>query len=532
MSVKESEIREGVAKNLNLLDKNLILIKEEYRIKLEDGRTGFIDILAKDKFGCYTIIEIKKSNQTARTAIQQLFKYASFFKKKNRLESSQIRCLVISTVWEELSAPFSEFKHFSEYDVKGYELQYCRGGDPHFNEVFPEFITGNNKPLGNFYFFKYKHKSQRDFNLSLILRLLNKISSINSVTFSLNAIKDKGGALDAYGLDEYPFGIAWVVFTGNADEIERELSDVSYEDNSNIKDIDVQLARWESDEKESAHRSKIVKLYLNESQNLGPFKGYAIHTLNNLFHLCDFDAEPVTKGPMFDDGLYTNGEAIDLACGIKGLHPYIFIASSSPQRSVHFNTTRLQIEKFLRDNLSWRECVNELFSSLTEQDEIEIQIFNPLNVFGFFNDLYVAGTSQRIPHIVARVITKNEEVCEYYGALLWDSVVREIDPANAVKETYPSLNIFKARSVMNTITEYDENLSKMCGLDYGLLDLKNSKSYSLKEQSWVAVDLNDNFSLNDFVQANRELIGLVGVFFKGHEIGIGNRTNVVEINNT
>ncbi|WP_409278735.1 endonuclease NucS domain-containing protein, partial [Pseudomonas defluvii] len=100
MKLKESEIRECIAKNLQLLDKNLILIKEEYQIKLTDKRTGFIDILAKDKFGCYTIIEIKKSNQTARSAIQQLFKYASFFKKKNRLESSQIRCLVISTVWD------------------------------------------------------------------------------------------------------------------------------------------------------------------------------------------------------------------------------------------------------------------------------------------------------------------------------------------------------------------------------------------------------------------------------------------------
>lgn len=61
MKITEFEIREKLAVNLDLLDPNLVLVKQEYAIILPDGRKGFVDILARDKFGCFTIIEIKKA---------------------------------------------------------------------------------------------------------------------------------------------------------------------------------------------------------------------------------------------------------------------------------------------------------------------------------------------------------------------------------------------------------------------------------------------------------------------------------------
>ncbi|WP_409279476.1 hypothetical protein, partial [Pseudomonas defluvii] len=395
----------------------------------------------------------------------------------------------------------------------------------------PEFITGCNKPLGSFYLFTYKEQKHRDQSLGLLLKLLESIPSINGITFSLNAIESKKPMLESYMLDKYPFGIAWVVFTGNDKEIETELSKINHTDNNDEKYINSHLARWESSQIESKQRSKIIKLHLNECQNLGPFKGYATHTLNNLFHICDFDSAPVKKGPMFDDDLYTDGEAIDLACGITGLHPYIFITSTSPHRHVHFNTLRLDLDAFLKHNTSWQKCVGELFSSLCEYDEIDIQIFNPLNIFGLLNDLYVDGTSQRIPHIKARVTSQNGETREYYGGLFWNMQKSNTSPAEAISSSYPNLNTFRARSVINTITEYDEALSDTLGLSYGLLDLTDSKRYYPEEQAWTNIDLKQISNLEDFVMQNDDLIVSVGAFFSAHGIGIGNRTNTVEINN-
>ncbi len=199
MKVTEFEIREKVAVNLHLLDPNLVLVKQEYSIVLPDGRRGFVDILARDKFGCYTIIEIKKSNQTARSTVQQLYKYASFFKSKNRLEASQIRLVVISTIWEELNAPFSEFKEFSPYEVKGFMLEY--GNILKLEEVFPDFICGNTKPLKSFYFFRFPTSAIRNDVQEILISLLKKVPSMNVVITSLDFVKNDYGIGSAVGME-------------------------------------------------------------------------------------------------------------------------------------------------------------------------------------------------------------------------------------------------------------------------------------------------------------------------------------------
>ncbi|MCW1890154.1 hypothetical protein OK016_16385 [Vibrio chagasii] len=53
MKITEFEIREKLAVNLDLLDPNLVLVKQDHAIILPDGRKGFVDILARDKFGCF-----------------------------------------------------------------------------------------------------------------------------------------------------------------------------------------------------------------------------------------------------------------------------------------------------------------------------------------------------------------------------------------------------------------------------------------------------------------------------------------------
>ena len=79
MKIKEAEIRENIAEYIKTLDPNLKVVAQEHYIKMPNGRTAYVDILAKDEFGCFTLIELKKSDQTARSAIQQLMKYANIF---------------------------------------------------------------------------------------------------------------------------------------------------------------------------------------------------------------------------------------------------------------------------------------------------------------------------------------------------------------------------------------------------------------------------------------------------------------------
>lgn len=521
--MKESEIRTLLAKKLNLLDPSLSLVKEEYPIKLLDGRRGFIDILAKDKYGCYTIIEIKKSNKSARTTVQQMYKYASFFKEKNRLETSQIRLIVISTVWEELSSPFSEFKHFCDYDCLGYKLIFDVGLNPNLEKIDPEFVTGNNKPLNNFIFISYKEKQERDNQLNRLVSFVRKVPSLNSVVFSLNLSKGKEFEAQAYGLNTHQYGIAWVVFTSSSTEIDSQIELLNLEE----YEMDFYLQTIENDDQEFTSRTKILSYLISSKKISGGISGYATHTLNNLDHVCDYDIEPILTGTMFEDGLYTVGEAIDMAHGVNGLHPYIFIVKTTPERSVHFNTIRKDIGDFLKHNKQWNESINYLLSDLDQEDEIHIQIYNPLNVFGFFNDLCVAGESQRIPHILAEVVKSSGEKVGFYGGLFWDNNQTLPEPVKAIEDSYEDIERFRIRSVINTLTDKDENLSSLCGLYYHLINLSENTYYSLEKGAWSENDDKVKFTISDFVEANSSFVISVGDLYKKLEIGIGNKTNMV-----
>ncbi|QBK29886.1 endonuclease NucS domain-containing protein [Roseitalea porphyridii] len=115
----EAEIRDFLAQNLDMIEPGLVLQKKEQHLPNDDGATGFVDILARDQKGRIVIIEIKKSNATAREAVQELVKYAALVRAKSLIKSTEYRLIVLSVEWHELLTPFSEFYHVTRYDLKG-----------------------------------------------------------------------------------------------------------------------------------------------------------------------------------------------------------------------------------------------------------------------------------------------------------------------------------------------------------------------------------------------------------------------------
>ena len=57
----EDRIRDFLAENLDLLEPHLELIGKEYQLPSRIGAGGRIDLLAKDPFGHFVLIEIKRS---------------------------------------------------------------------------------------------------------------------------------------------------------------------------------------------------------------------------------------------------------------------------------------------------------------------------------------------------------------------------------------------------------------------------------------------------------------------------------------
>lgn len=130
----EAEIRDHLAQNLDLIEPGLVLEKKEKHLRNDGGAAGFVDLFARDQKGRIVIIEIKKTNATAREAVQELVKYAALVRAKSLIKSTEYRLIVLSVEWHELLTPFSEFFHVTRYDLRGGKIVLGHDGLPELIE--------------------------------------------------------------------------------------------------------------------------------------------------------------------------------------------------------------------------------------------------------------------------------------------------------------------------------------------------------------------------------------------------------------
>lgn len=121
--VKEAELRDRLAENIAVIAPDLTLLKTEQYIPAGLGTRGFIDLYAKDANGHHVLIELKKSDASAREAIHEIHKYAEGIKAHFGARDDEIRIFIVSTEWRELLVPYSRFVADTSLDVTGLLLE-------------------------------------------------------------------------------------------------------------------------------------------------------------------------------------------------------------------------------------------------------------------------------------------------------------------------------------------------------------------------------------------------------------------------
>lgn len=501
MAIKESEIRENLAEHIKLLDPSLKVINQEHYINMPNGRTAYVDILAKDDFGCFTLIELKKSDQTARSAIQQLMKYASMLKSKYRLEESQIRCVVVSTVWRELEEAFDEFSRVSQYEFKGYSIVYTPNKPPLFQEILAKYNKGDLSPLRNFIFFEFFDAKERDEAYTDFCALLNKLPSCNSVVIKMDY---SGTDLSVI----HPFGFSWSMFTTDTNRLNQELSKLPVknleEHHFDIGDI---LYLWQQEGEEYELRSKILIEQVRLNNDSGEYTGLALHSLTNTLETWEHE-EPIGFGQMFSDLFFDSDDMLAMACGLTGDHPYGFKVKTTPHRAYQFNMIRKKLDEFLKLNSNWRNQVDYVLNTLALNDIADIFIYNPLNFFGLVYDLKKEEQSERIPNLIIKIKRENGNSDVYQGILSWTKRDKSITAKEALISAYGSIDYFKARMINQRLNECDEKLSESYGLSYEIYFKSKGKLFSIMDSDTGChpKKINKVFTLNDFFASNHSLI--------------------------
>lgn len=118
----EHIIRDWLVDNIQFIEPGLEVVKKEYYLPDDAGSSGFIDILCKDPYNNFVIIEIKRSDPAARHTFTEVFKYAELIQQTYQARKSELRIIILSTHWDEILRAFTHICFHSSIPIKGYQL--------------------------------------------------------------------------------------------------------------------------------------------------------------------------------------------------------------------------------------------------------------------------------------------------------------------------------------------------------------------------------------------------------------------------
>lgn len=130
MTAPEKLIRDHLAANLEILEPEhrLSLVATEFHISNPQGADGFIDVLAKDAYETWVVIELKRSDSSARQALHEIAKYTELLRREKSLPKDRVRSIIVSTSWNDLHTSASNFARDWSHDLRGYEITVAPDG--------------------------------------------------------------------------------------------------------------------------------------------------------------------------------------------------------------------------------------------------------------------------------------------------------------------------------------------------------------------------------------------------------------------
>ncbi|GAC20317.1 endonuclease NucS domain-containing protein [Paraglaciecola arctica] len=513
MKMTEAEIRTLIAQNIKGFDPKLEVIEEEFKVEMDDGTRGFIDILARDEFGYLTIIELKKSRVSERSAIQQLFKYSAMLKEYLSISQEKIRRVIISTDWRELKAPFAESSANADYPIDGYKLSISNG-QLNYEKVVLATEEIDRDPAIKFHLFKFSTQEDRNKALGMIEEISSDITELNLLVFKIELDQPKSEKFFVHS--NYGFGLIVTFF---ACPYEKALEKL------NIEPIDYMpygsihcsnnklLVSLAFNVKFTRSLANIID-YRYELENLDSFSNYlSWYPVDNNY---------ISFGKMFSKAsiFMSKDDVLRHANGVSGLHSYYFCERFSTKNPADSMVFRKSLSNFLMFNKEWLKITNYLLNNLSDDDDVTVSIFNPLNVIALIHDYISSKESLRIPELHIEIKKSSGEIESYRGALMCEGRGIFSGVIDKIEETYGSIKNFKLRLLNHKTPNKDEDLSTILGLKHFVM--KDDKRLIVGDGVLELADIDlKKVGLNVFFLDNIQVIDEVARLYDKHGLSHG-----------
>ncbi|MFM8477300.1 MAG: endonuclease NucS domain-containing protein, partial [Planctomycetaceae bacterium] len=452
----ESDLRDQLANQLEILEAGLTFLAKEHRLANPFGSKGFIDILAKDRFGNRVIIEIKRSDKTARQALHEILKYVALFTATEGFSPSRIRCFIVSTEWHELLTPFAEFLSVANFQAEGFRLHVDAQGIVKSEPIAVPSLPAPVSPFRLHGAFFFQDSNDRDRSLHVLRTALQHAGAASFVLLAF----DYNGPSPAV---VFPY-CAYIVPIELREEVVRELVaqkaeeyEVDSEEELEIEDV--------FHERLSAMTPDFYEMF---EQGLTYEVGYPEKVVGMLDSgwRCQRTTREGKFGPVAADDL----EIVKLISGTEGQNEIRFHRMSSPKFAVDWKEIREKSKKSLEGNNAWNkaflwfhERVGRSFPAAT----FSASIYNPQKFPISLYKMAAYGDVRFLPQFeLVAVNEAMQEIEVVLGVLLWDGKTIPSQFDSMIKRICEGIEEYLFQIQFGVAWQLDEAILAEHGLRY------------------------------------------------------------------
>lgn len=384
MMAPEKTLRDNLAKKLDILEPGLSLVATEYQLRNPLGSKGFVDILARDAFGCAVVVELKRSDQAARQALNELHKYIALFRLEHGLSGDKIRCFVVSTTWHELLIPLAEFAQSTGYQTTGFQLTVTEQGDVISASTvdIPEVA----KPLGLFHqhaIYLFKELDRREAASGVLADAVIAAGAGSCCIVDLDYHGENRAVIHRFASYLVPGDIPPDKYHRLEAEVRNE-NEYAEHDEVEVDSVEGQLLTQVDDV--AAQRDAYEVGYPEKFASITS-TGWKVRRIWR-------------RGRVASDSLYTDADLLRLIAGLEGENFQIFNRLVSPKLPLAWKHAKHGSARSLEGNPLWLRRSIEFLDEIEQRSpgaSVSLFIYNPLNLPIWLFKLATAGTSGYLP---------------------------------------------------------------------------------------------------------------------------------------